>query len=214
MLLSYFSILSNYYIEMTCGLQRAGSRRKKSHTKKHKTYRKSHHHKRRQNGGTAPVNYTLSGDWSSKMSLGQGGDFLKYHVGQHGGNHLMGAPMSAITQSSLPPQMRGPALLGGLDGAMKDIQGLQDGGRRRHRKQKKNSKKNGKKHSKKHSKKNGKKNARKNRRTRRSRGGALGFAPFPSQGMLLNSSMDYAKAGLNPEWNSVEQDAANVRASQ
>ena len=35
------------------------------------------------------------------------------------------------------------------------------------------------------------------RKSYRKRGG---MAPFPSKGMLLNSSMDYAKAGLNPEW--------------
>jgi hypothetical protein len=41
--------------------------------------------------------------------------------------------------------------------------------------------------------------SRRNRRSRR-RGGALGYAPFPSPGMLLSSPKAYAEAGLNPEW--------------
>ena len=31
----------------------------------------------------APVQYDLAGSWPSKMPLGQGEDFLKYHEGQH-----------------------------------------------------------------------------------------------------------------------------------
>jgi hypothetical protein len=28
----------------------------------------------------------------------------------------------------------------------------------------------------------------------------MGYAPFPSSGMLLSSPKAYAQAGLNPEW--------------
>jgi hypothetical protein len=38
------------------------------------------------------------------------------------------------------------------------------------------------------------------RKSHRRRGGSLGYAPFPSSGMLLSSSKAYAQAGLNPEW--------------
>ena len=41
---------------------------------------------------------------------------------------------------------------------------------------------------------------RRNRRSHRRGGGALGYAPFPSPGMLLSSPKAYAQAGLNPEW--------------
>lgn len=196
---------------MTCPLSRGGSRRRTAHKRKshrkstrkshRKSNRKTHHRRERRRGGQAPVGYSLAGDWSSVKSLGQGGDFLKYHVGQHGGNH-MGAPLSAITNSSLPAQLRGPAHMGGLDGAFRDIAGLKDqaGGRRKH-----------KKHSKKHSKKQ----SRKHRKSQRRRGGALGYAPLSADTMLLKSPMHYAQAGLNPEWRtSVEFDSADMRASQ
>jgi len=151
----------------------------------------------------APISYSLSNDCASRASRSQGGDYFKYHEGQHGGQ----APLSAITNSSLPAALVGPARLNGLNQAYADIAGLQDGGRRR-RRSKKHAKKHGKKHSKKHGKKHGKK--RSTRRTRR-RGGALGYATFPSQGMLL-SGAQYAQAGLNPEWkNSVEFDGAMLR---
>jgi hypothetical protein len=28
----------------------------------------------------------------------------------------------------------------------------------------------------------------------------MDYAPFPNQGMLLNSPKEYAQAGLSPEW--------------
>jgi hypothetical protein len=82
----------------------------------------------------APVADSLAGDWSSKMSMGQGGDFLKYHVGQHGGA-LAGAPMTAIGET-LPQGLHAAAHIGSLDKAMADIAGLKDqaGGRRRYKK--------------------------------------------------------------------------------
>ena len=72
---------------------RRSSSRKIKHTRKHKTHHKRTHRRRtHRRGGAAlngaPVGYHLSGDWSSKMSLGQGADYFKYHEGQHGGAAL------------------------------------------------------------------------------------------------------------------------------
>ena len=201
---------------------------RKSH-RKHKSHRRRHS---RKEGGAmlngAPVSYSLANDWSSKMSMGQGGDYLKYHVGQHGGA-LAGAPLSEMG-SALPSAMRGPAMLGGLDRAFNGIAGLKDqaGGKRRKHSRRKHSRR---KHSRrrhsrrKHSRrKNGggscgkslyggsrRKNggSRRKRSTRRSKGGALGYAPISSASMLLDSAA-YSKAGLNPD-SGVEFDAAAAR---
>lgn len=203
--------------------RRAASRNKRGHTHPRKRTQ-------RKRGGAdalegAPVKYSLAGSWPSRMSLGQGQDYFKYHVGQHGGSNYNhnhgGAPLRAITDSSLPDSLRSHAMLSGLDGAIKDISGLKDqaGGRRtrrRHtrRKGKKHGGKRGKKNGKSHHKKNGKSH-RKSRRTHRKRGGNLGYAPFPSAGMLLSSPTAYAQAGLNPEWKTdVAFDLAKVRDTQ
>jgi hypothetical protein len=169
----------------------------------------------------APVSYSLSNDWSSKMSLGQGGDYLKYHVGQHGGA-LAGAPLSEMG-NALPSAMRGPAMLGGLDRAFNGIAGLRDqaGGKRRKHSRRKHSRRkhsrrkhSRRKHSRrKHSRrKNGgsrRKRSTRKRSTRRSKGGALGYAPISSASMLLDSAA-YSKAGLNPD-SGVEFAAAAAR---
>ena len=194
---------------------------RKSH-RKHKSHRRRHS---RKEGGAmlngAPVSYSLSNDWSSKMSLGQGGDYLKYHVGQHGGA-LAGAPLSEMG-NALPSAMRGPAMLGGLDRAFNGIAGLKDqaGGKRRKHSRRKHSRRkhSRRKHSRrkhshrKHShRKNGgsrRKRSTRKRSTRRSKGGALGYAPISSASMLLDSAA-YSKAGLNPD-SGVEFAAAAAR---
>lgn len=148
---------------------------------------------RRTHGGEmalrgAPVTYSLAGDWSSRMSLGQGADFFKYHEGQHGGQ----APFpGAVVNSTLPAPLRGPAHLDGLDKAFVDIAGLKDqaGGKRRKVK--------GRKQAKRSTKKN---RTTRRKRTMRKRGGALGYAPVSMPGMLLSGPRAYAQAGLNPEW--------------
>jgi hypothetical protein len=201
---------------------------RKSH-RKHKSHRRRHS---RKEGGAilsgAPLSYQLAGDWSSKMSAGQGGDFLKFHAGQHGGA-LGGAPLSEMG-GALPQAMRGPAMLGGLDKAFSGIAGLKDqaGGKRRKHSRRKHSarrkhsrRKHSRRKSSKRSKKNGgsrrksskrsKKNSGKRRRTRRSKGGALGYAPISAGAMLLDAG-GYAKAGMTPEWKGgVEFDAATAR---
>ena len=50
---------------------------------------------------------------------------------------------------------------------------------------------------------------------RKRRGGSLGYAPFPSSGMLLSSPKAYAEAGLNPEWKTdVAFTDAKIRETQ
>ncbi len=171
---------------------------------KHKSHKRKH--TRRRHGGVAPLNYSLAGDWSSRMSLGQGGDFLKYHEGQHGGS----APYPAsVSGAILPEAMRGPAMVDGTMKAYADVAGLRDemphqaGGKRR---------KGGKKSRK--SRKGGKKSHRKHRkslrRTHRKRRGGMASVSAPT--MLLNKA-GYEQAGLNPEMRgaAVEFDMAKVR---
>lgn len=200
---------------------RRSSSRKMKHTRKHKTHRRRTHRRR---GGAdalsgAPVNYHLSGDWSSRMSLGQGADYFKYHEGQHGGGLGYGQFPEAVLSPGLPAALRGPAHIGGIDKAINDVKGLCDppncpgtsgptgtttGGRRR-----RHHRKGSKKHHK------SRRHSRKHRRTHRRRGGALGYAPFPSSGMLLSSPKQYAEAGLNPEWKTdVAFTDAKIRETQ
>jgi hypothetical protein len=166
---------------------------------------KHRHRRRTRNGGDrlegAPLNYHLSGNWASRMSLGQGEDYFKYHEGQHGGDesNIQGSPFpGAIVHSTLPGDLRGPAHLQGLDKAFSDIAGLKDqaGGRRKRYKSRRG------KSAKRRTRggKSAKRRTRRMRRMRRRGGAELEYAPFPSQGMLLDSQRAYAQAGLNPEW--------------
>jgi len=183
---------------------------------KSRKLRKSRRRQRRRGGAQlegAPLNYSLAGDYASNASMSQGQDFFKHHLGQHGGCALTGAPLSAIESSALDASLRGPAHLGGIDKAYADIAGLRDmnGGRRR------KSKKGGRRHKRgsrcrKNKSKKGGKRGKRYRRTRR-RGGAMGYSPYPGQGMLL-SGAEYAQAGLNPEWqNAQEFNSAMMRGS-
>jgi len=193
---------------------RRTDKRKTTHQRKTVSRRDKRRTKRR--GGAesldgAPVNYHLSGSWPSRMSLGQGADYFKYHEGQHGGALSMGPYPAAVLSPGLPQDLRGPAHIGGIDKAIADVRGLSDapnspntvGGKRsksrrnKSKKAKKNRTKKAKK-AKKGDKRRTKRDKRDKRRKRR--GGSLGYAPFPSSGMLLDSSKAYAQAGLNPEW--------------
>ena len=184
------------------------SSRKMKRTHKRKTHRRRHTHRRR--GGAAPVGYHLSGSWPSRMSLGQGADYFKYHEGQHGGALAMGQYPAAVESSGLPAALRVPAHIGGIDKAIADVRGLRDppydtattGGKRKHRKHRKSHKRTAR-------------HTRKYRKTNRRRGGSLGYAPFPSAGMLLSSQKAYAQAGLNPEWKTdIAFTDAKIRESQ
>jgi hypothetical protein len=151
----------------------------------------------------APVSYHLAGDWASKMSLGQGADYFKYHQGQHGGE----APLSSIGQGFLSADMAGPARTASIDHALNEIQGMKDqaGGRRRRKSKKQQYGKRRSHYTRKSRCK------RKSHRRCRHRGGSLGFAPLSSNSMLLDQA-GYARAGLNPEWKSnVEFTDAAIR---
>ena len=140
------------------------------------------------NGGEAPLTYSLAGDWASKMSMAQGGDFFKYHAGQHGG----AAPVSSIGMPMLSAGMAGPAMMSGLDSAIAGIAGMRDpspadampaqkvGGKRKGRKA-------------------SRKGRKANRKSNKRRGGALGFAPVSAPGMLLSNAA-YSQAGLSPDY--------------
>jgi len=170
------------------------------HSRKH-THKRKQQKQRKHRGGVAPVSYNLVGDWSSKMSMGQGADYFKYHEGQRGGM-LDGAPLSQVDQSSLPAGMRTAAMQDGPLNAYQAIAGLKDqvGGKRRHRRGTK------KHRAKKHRTKSHR--SKKHRSTRR-RGGSLAFAPFGSRTMLLDN---YNEAGLSSSWGkNVEFDMANAR---
>ena len=210
-----------------------GHKRKSSRTKRAHNHRARRTHRKR--GGAdalqgASVKYSLAGSWPSRMSLGQGADYFKYHQGQHGGMtssaNMGGAPLSAISHSMLPQSLRTAAHIDGLDKAIDYSRQFKDpnqaGGRRSHR-----CKKHGKKHckcckshrhskrhhSKRHSKRHGK--SHRKRSSHRKRGGNMGYAPFPNKGMLLDSPKEYAQAGLNPQWKTdVAFDMAEVRSTQ
>jgi hypothetical protein len=178
------------YLEMAKKAHRRHTR--KSH-KQHKRSHKKHSRRmtRKKGGAGAPVNYSLAGNWSSRMSLGQGQDFFKYHEGQHGGQ----APYpGSVESSSLPVHLRGPAHLAGIDKAFVDIAGLKDqtGGKR-----KKHHRRASKTHRRKTHHKKQKKHHKRHTHRRR-RGG--GYAPVTAPSMLLSGPKAYAQAGLNPEW--------------
>jgi len=164
----------------------------------------------------APVGYHLAGDWSSKMSLGQGADYFKYHEGQHGGGALGMAPFpGAVESSRLPQDLHGPAHIGGLDAAFRDVAGLKDTPYDTASAQQQQPTRGGRRRRSTRRVKRSKRSKASRRRNYRKRGGALGYAPFPSSGMLLRSQMAYAQAGLNPEWKTdVAFDDAKIRDSQ
>jgi len=168
--------------------------RKLRKTKKHCRRNKRHSHRR--HGGNL------------EQSLSQGQQFLNFHEGQHGGCGLHPAPLSSITDSALPSDMVGAAGLNGLHQAFGDIKGMSDQtGGKRHR--------HGKKYCNKSHKRGKKvKGGRRHRsKHRKHRGGMMEYAPFPSKGMLLNST-EYAQAGLNPQWSTdVAFDMAQNRSS-
>jgi hypothetical protein len=204
---------------------------------------------RRSRGGAdaldgAPVSYHLAGSWPSRMSLGQGADYFKYHVGQHGGykkrhrggmgydSNMGGAPLKAITDSSLPQGLRMAAHIDGIDKAIAYSRQFKDpgqmGGRRRSKRRgskrrgskrrgskRRGSKRRGMRRGSMRKKCWGPSRRRSNRSTRRRRGGSMGYAPFPNKGMLLDTPREYAQAGLNPQWKTdVAFDLAKVRSTQ
>ena len=128
----------------------------------------------------APINDT-SMNMAQRDSLAQGSQYLNVHKDQHGG---AAAPYpTAVTNSVLSGPMIAATRTGPLDAAIAQIQGMQDGGRRRKHK--------GKKHSRKH---------KSGRRSRKHRGGRHFVGASVSENpMLLPAGMDKA-AALHNEW--------------
>ena len=107
-------------------------------------------------GGMSPVN-DASMAMAQKDSLAQGSQYLNIHKGQYGGS---AAYPTAVTGSVLSGSMIAAARTGPLDVAMSQIQGMQDGGRRSHKKH------------------------------RKTRGGSLAGASLSENPMLLPAGMD------------------------
>lgn len=175
---------------------------------------------RRRRGGNrladaAPLCYSLSGDWSSKMSTDQGADYLQRHVDQHGGEY--GAyPASVSGTELLTPDMQGPAMTTATMKSYSEIAGMSDqvasaaisGGKRR-----KNGKRCGGKKNKSHRRRRG------NTRRRSRRGGMQHNEELASVGMnpmLLSSKSAYNAAGLHHDYRgaAVEYDLARARNGQ
>ena len=113
-------------------------------------------------------------------SLAQGNQYLNMHKGQYGGS----APYpTAVTGSVLTGPMIAAARTGPLDTAMAQIQGMQDGGRRR--KGRKGSK--------------GRKGRLTKKMRKMMRGGELSGSALSQDSMLLPAGMD-KQAALNHEW--------------
>uniref|UniRef100_A0A6C0DHV9 Uncharacterized protein n=1 Tax=viral metagenome TaxID=1070528 RepID=A0A6C0DHV9_9ZZZZ len=132
-------------------------------------------------GGMAPLNDT-SMNMAQRDSLAQGSQYLNIHKGQYGG---AAAPYpTAVTNSVLSGPMIAATRTGPLDAAISQIQGMQDGGRRRRKNRK------------------GGKRTRKHPRSRKHRGGSHSVAvgaPVTADAMLLPSGMDKS-AALHNEW--------------
>lgn len=145
-------------------------------------------------GGMAPLSDT-SMNMAQRDSLAQGSQYLNIHKDQHGG---AAAYPTAVTNSVLSGPMIAATRTGPLDTAIAQIQGMQDGGKRRRHRGKKHSRRShsrGKKHS---------------RRSRRHRGGAhsgAAGAPVSDSSMLLPAGLD-KQAALHHEW----ADAKNPNA--
>jgi len=138
----------------------------------------------------APIN-DASMTMAQRDSFAQGSQYLNVHKDQHGG---AAAPYpTAVTNSVLSGPMIAATRTGPLDTAISQIQGMQDGGRRR-----------GKKH------KGGRRSRKHKKQSRRHRGGshsgAVG-APLSESPMLLPAGMD-KQAALHNEW----ADAKNPNA--
>lgn len=165
---------------------RSASRKNRSRSRRNRCWK----------GGMAPVS-DRSMDAAQRDSLAQGSQYLNIHKDQHGG---AAAPYpTAVTNSVLSGPMIAATRTGPLDAAISQIQGMQDGGRRRKGKKHSRSKRT-KKHSRKHSRKHHKKH----------RGGAhtsVAGASLSENSMLLPAGMDKA-AALHNEW----ADAKNPNA--
>lgn len=154
------------------------SRKNRRNMRKNRSSRKNRMNRRGGSLSGAPVSDT-SMAMSQRDSLAQGGQYLSIHKGQYGGSP--GLYPSSVLSSTLPSSMVASARTGPLDASIAAIQGMQDGGKR--------------KHSRKHSRK-----ARKHsRKSRKHRGGAFEGSPLSANSMLLAPGLE-KQAALNYEW--------------
>jgi hypothetical protein len=153
---------------------------RKNRSRKSRMNRNRSRRNRSLRGGMAPINDT-SMNMAQRDSLAQGSQYLNIHKDQHGG---AAAPYpTAVTNSVLSGPMIAATRTGPLDAAIAQIQGMQDGGRRRKHRGGRRSRKH-KKHS----------------RSRRHRGGRHFVGASVSENpMLLPAGMDKA-AALHNEW--------------
>jgi len=190
------------------------SRRNRRNTRRNMR-RNRRNTRRNYRGGSvpAPVNVDPMGDMT-KQSLHQGQQFANYHANQHGGAALVGGPYPGIVggEPLLSDNLAASARVGPLNAALNEIKGMQDGGRRRsrrngcsrrNRKNRRTSRRNRK------NRKVSRKNRKSSRRNRRYRGGAmpaLNPGLTSAGGMLLPSSV--TAAGMNAEWKLAENPRA------
>ena len=177
--------------------RRRGGMRKMS--KKMKRGRKVSRRRMRGGAHIAPASLgDTSMSASSRMSMGQGTDYLRLHQGQHGGAAVSLAAAAPMGYTGmLDDSLRATARVGVLDQSMDAIQGMQDGGARRKKARGRMNHKLIMAMLKKLGKRMGK--------TRRQRGGmpyALTQAQdYSTPGMLLSPSAERAAVGhMNPEW--------------
>ena len=147
-------------------------------------------------GGMSPLNDS-SMNMAQRDSMAQGSQYLSLHKGQYGG---AAAYPTAVTNSVLSGPMIAATRTGPLDTAMAQIQGMQDGGKRRKQCGGKKSSRRNKRSRRSHSR--GKKHSR-----RSHRGGSHAGAPLSENSMLLPAGLD-KQAALHNEW----ADARNPNA--
>jgi hypothetical protein len=157
----------------------------------------------------------------TKQSLSQGQQFASYHTNQHGGAALVGGPYPGIVggEPLLSETLAASARVGPLNASLNEIKGMQDGGRRRsrrngcsrrNRKNRRASRRNRKTSRKNRKNRRASRSNRKtSRRNRRYRGGAmpaLNPGSTSAGGMLLPSNV--TAAGMNAEWKLAENPRA------
>jgi hypothetical protein len=150
-------------------------------------------------GGPAPVNDN-SMEMSMADSLNQGQQYENIHREQHGGAapYPGGVTDSVLRDSGLVAASR----TGPLDQAIQQIQGMQDGGRRRNRRQRSKSRKAGKRKGRRGTSKRTRRNV-----SRRLRGGAFVGSPLSEPSMLLPAGLE-KQAALNYEWSLAKDPSA------
>ena len=121
---------------------------------------------------------------AQRDSLAQGNQFLNIHKGQHGGAASPAPYPTAVTDSVLSGPMVAATRTGPLNVAMSQIQGMQDGGRRRPNKKQSRSRKTKSQH----------------KKQRKHRGGAkFAGASLSENPMLLPSGLE-RQAALHKGW--------------